>query len=56
LPGIQGLGCQRIFSKTRIIGFQTGTIELDFFDKQVTGGFTDIKLEPMLTIMFSTVI
>jgi len=55
LLGIEGWGCQRTFSKSWIIGFQTGIIEHAFFDKPVTGGFNYIKLEPMLTIMVSGV-
>ena len=55
LLGIEGWGCQRTFSKSWIIGFQTGIIEHAFYDKPVTGGFNYIKLEPMLTITVSGV-
>ena len=43
-----------IISDSNLASFvQGGIIEHDFFDKPVSGGFNDNRLEPMLNITFS---
>ena len=45
----EGWGIQRTIGKRILVGLQPGIIEHFFFDKPVTGGFNNVKLEPMLS-------
>jgi hypothetical protein len=49
LLACEGWGIQRTIGKRTLVGLQPGIIEHFFFDKPVTGGFNNVKLEPMLS-------
>ena len=55
LLAMQGWGIQRSISKWIMIGFHLGIIEHFYFDKPVTGGFNNIKLEPLRSFSVSLV-